>query len=72
MAAIDDQLDEMLATATAEDDKIDSIIALLGSLSAPLGLTAEQQAKLDQIKAKLADNPQRIQDAIDANTAPTP
>lgn len=70
MAAIDDKLDEGLALATEEDDKIDSMIVLLQTLSSTIGLNAEQQAKFDAMLEKLRDNPARIQAAIDANTLP--
>lgn len=72
MTKLDDQLDAMVASAEAEDTKIDSIIALLGQITKPLDLTPEQQAKLDKITAAIGDNADRIQAAIDANTAPAP
>lgn len=69
-------LDEVLATVTEEDTKIDSLITLVQGLKAQLDdvlageLTPEQQAKVDAIFDAVTDNPQRIQDAIDANTPP--
>lgn len=72
MAALDDQLDAAVAAAEAEDTKIDSMIALFKQMTQPLGLSADQQAKLDRITAAISDNPDRIQAAIDANTSPAP
>jgi Spy/CpxP family protein refolding chaperone len=67
-------LDELVEAAQAEDTKIDSLVALterlhqkvLDALSGTL--TPEQQAKIDEAFAAIADNPDRIQAAIDANT----
>ena len=65
-------LDDLVAAAAAEDTKIDSLIALVVALKAKVdaipGLTAEQQAKIDAAFASITDNPDRIQQAIDANT----
>jgi len=71
-------LDDLVAAATDEDTKIDSLIALVVELKAKVDaivsgeLSPEQQAKLDAAFAAISDNPQRIQDAIDANTTPEP
>jgi TolA-binding protein len=66
-------LDDLVAAASAEDTKIDSLIALVEALKAKVdaipGLTAEQQAQIDAAFASISDNPDRIQAAIDANTA---
>lgn len=71
-------LDEVLATVTAEDTAIDSLVALVEGLKAQLDavlsgeLTPAQQAKVDAIFAAVTDNPDRIQAAIDANTPQPP
>lgn len=71
-------LEQLLAAAEAEDNKIDSLIALTGSikeqLDAAIGgaLTPDQQARVDAIFAAISDNPDRIQAAIDANTPASP
>lgn len=72
LAALDDQLAAMVSAAEAEDTKIDSLIELVKKMVQPLGLTADQQAKLDKIMASVGDNADRIQAAIDANTPPAP
>jgi len=65
-------LDDLVAAAAEEDTKIDSLIALVVTLKEKIdaipGITPEQQAKIDAAFASITDNPQRIQDAIDANT----
>lgn len=69
-------LDDLVAAATAEDTKIDSLIALTAQLKAKVdeivagALTPDQQAKIDAAFAAISDNPDRIQAAIDANTPP--
>jgi len=71
-------LDDLVAAATSEDTKIDSLIALVVELKAQVDaivsgeLSAADQAKLDAAFAAITDNPQRIQDAIDANTPAPP
>lgn len=67
-------LDDLVAAASNEDTKIDSLIALTAALKAKVDealagiLTPEQQAKVDAAFAAISDNPDRIQQAIDANT----
>jgi hypothetical protein len=68
MAKIDDDLDALVAAAEAEDTKIDSLIELVKTMTQPLGLNEEQQAKLDKALTAIKDNPDRIQAAIDAHT----
>lgn len=70
-------LDEVVAKVTEEDTAIDSLIALVQGLKGQLddvlsGVTLPPgvQAKVDAIFSAVEDNPQRIQDAIDANTPP--
>lgn len=71
-------LDDLVAAATNEDTKIDSLIALVQELKAKVDaivsgeLSPEQQAKLDAAFAAISDNPDRIQAALDANTPPAP
>ncbi len=67
-------LDDLVAAASAEDTKIDSLIALVMELKAKVDaivageLTPAQQAQIDAAFAAISDNPDRIQAAIDANT----
>ena len=74
MAKLDEDLDKILASVTSEDTKLDSLIALTTELKRRVDeivagtVTPEQQAKLDAIFAAVADNPDRVQAAIDANT----
>jgi len=69
-------LDETLAAVTAEDTKVDSIIALLTGIKAQLdavlagGLTPEVQAKVDAIFAQATGSAAKIDTAIAANTPP--
>ena len=71
-------LDETLAAVTAEDTKVDSIIALLTGIKQQLAdalagttLPAGVQAKVDQIFAQATASAGKIDTAIAANT-PTP
>lgn len=74
LEAIMATLDDLVAAAENEDTKLDSLIALTVEIKRKLDealagvLTPEQQAKVDAVFAAISDNPQRIQDAIDANT----
>lgn len=72
-------LDETLAEVTAEDTKVDSIIALIGGLQQQLAdalsgatLPPGVQAKVDQIFAQATASAGKIDTAISANTPPTP
>lgn len=68
-------LDETLAAVTAEDTKVDSIIALVGGLKQQLAdalsgvtLPAATQAKVDAIFAQATASAGKIDTAITANT----
>lgn len=72
-------LDETLAAVTAEDTKVDSIIALLAGLKAQLAdvlsgtvVPPAVQAKIDQIFSQATNSAGKIDAAIAANTPPTP
>lgn len=68
-------LDDLVAVASADDIKIDEVLVVLVDIKARLDaalageLSPEQQAKVDAVFAALADNPDRIQAAIDAVSA---
>ncbi len=68
-------LDETLAAVTAEDSKVDSIIALVGGLKQQLAdalagvtLPPDTQAKVDAIFAQATASAGKIDTAISANT----
>lgn len=71
-------LDETLAAVTAEDTKVDSIIALVAGLKQQLAdalsgttLPPATQAKVDQIFAQATASAGKIDTAISANTPST-
>lgn len=67
-------LDELLAGVAELDTKEDSLIQLTTNIKAQLdavlagALTPAQQAKVDEIFAKVQENAAQVQTAIDANT----
>lgn len=71
-------LDETLAAVTAEDSKVDSIIALVDGLKKQLAdalagttLPPAVQAKVDAVFAQATASAGKIDTAITANTPPT-
>ena len=68
-------LDETLAAVNAESTVDDSIIALLQGLAAQIGnsgLSAADQAKVDQIFAQAQANAAKVSAAVTANTPAAP
>ena len=69
-------LDDILAGATAESTKIDSLVVIVNNLVAQVkaipGLTPAQQTQIDAIASLVTSNTGKVQAAIDANTPAQP
>ena len=78
MGATMHNLDEVLATVEANSTKVGSLIALVDGLKAAVadalahvGLSAEEQAKVDAVFNAVTAESTKVQAALDANI-PTP
>lgn len=68
-------LDQVLQDVTDETTAIASVSALIQGLKDQIaagGLSAADQAKVDQVFANLESNKQKLADALAANVAPAP
>lgn len=69
------KLDDVIADVTAEGTVIDSVLTLIQGLKdqiANLGLSTEDQAKVDAIFAQVEANKGKLASAIPANTPADP
>jgi hypothetical protein len=72
MATLDDITAKVAAQTTIEDSLLTLMQELKDQITALPGLTAAQQAQVDQIFSDLSTNNDRMANAVTANTPATP
>ncbi len=72
-------IDDLLTAVTAEDTRVDSIVALVAQLQAQVAtalsttnITAADQAKLDAVFAQATSSAGKIDTALNTNVPPPP